>query len=655
MALGGPDPKTWVWEEALNIFTVDPTFPVVPQRSTVVGVPWLTWRVYTHLRGPSNKVPSNMIHAEGMTFFTSWYAVADASKEVEGAAAPFFTNGNKVVDSLKEDTNDVAKYSTFELASTTLGGVANLLTTQAGPLETWRDKTGHRGDDFQGTGAGAFWNALDELAHGSRDLVAQMTKDLTTWQTLQLAGGLLKRAGEVLDEGRAKWQGGERFTYDTGLGFSVSATGSELSTPSGVVRAIWQAPELIADFASHPPPKYDRESDGWPKSTFLGGVLDEGNLVPREKLEQAAKKVWQEHLKVADTNGSAVAWLLDLTYRQSLPYLPTIRPPVHLDLSRGGGPPPGSGPGSDGAGPGGGDGSTGDTGPVTTTTSSGPPPPPPPFTSIGGGGPKGGLFPPPGTPNTFLKVPTGSYVGRDGVVIGPDGKPVLGSDGRPIIVPPGSRVNGNGEIVGPRNTGNLEQKDRLRKAYPPPGTKVSGNAGESAMERYLKSLRRTPPPLPPLRAPDTMPLTMSKFDPLSNFHSGPGALGGSRIGVSSDLSSSLAPPSGGKPATTSTAGPPLGGPKSGAGSGNGVPFYPPSAGGAGGTGGAGQGKGERDRTTWLAEDEETWGTDPTVAPGVLGRRRTRTRGPGSTRITSQPQRDYTSGLGEGAATGGSTG
>ncbi|MFC3452140.1 hypothetical protein [Amycolatopsis speibonae] len=656
MALGGPDTTKWVWEEALNIFTRNPDIPEVPSRSTVLGVPWLSWHVYTHLRGPSNKVPTNLIHAEGMTFFTSWYAVADPSKELETAAGTFFTTGNTVVDSLKDETNQVGKHATFERASITVGGVANWLTAQVAPLEGWRDKTGHRGDAFQGTGAGAFWNVLDGLANKCQGLVAQLTKDLTTWQALHLAGDLLKRAGEVLDEGRARWQGGESFTYDTGLGFSVTAPGSELWTPSGVVRAIWQAPALAADFASHPPPKYDREKDGWPKSTFLGGVLDEGNTAPREKLELAAQRVWQEHLKVADANGTAVAWLLDLTYRQSLQYLPTLRTPVRPNLSGGSGGPEdgGAGPGGDGAGPGGGDGTAGGNGPGGSTTSL--PPPPPPVTRVGGDGAKG--FPPPitkvGGPDTLLKVPTGSHVGPDGTVIGPDGKPVLGSDGRPIIVPPGSRVNGNGEIIGPRGTGNLEQKDRLRKAYPPPGTSTPGTNGESSMERYLKSLRRTPPPLPPLRAPDVLPMTMSKFDPQAGFHSGPGSLGGGRIGVSPDLPSSSVPSPGGKPASTATGGPTaLGGPKGSAGSGNGVPFYPPSAGGAGG---AGQNKGERDRTTWLAEDEETWGTDPTVAPGVLGGRKRRPRASGGTRLSADTRRDHTFGFGEtGQSTGTTTG
>ncbi len=50
-----------------------------------------------------------------------------------------------------------------------------------------------------------------------------------------------------------------------------------------------------------------------------------------------------------------------------------------------------------------------------------------------------------------------------------------------------------------------------------------------------------------------------------------------------------------------------------------VPFFPPMA-GAGGMGGAGQQQQqERERSTWLAEDEDVWGTDPQLGPAVLGR------------------------------------
>ena len=50
----------------------------------------------------------------------------------------------------------------------------------------------------------------------------------------------------------------------------------------------------------------------------------------------------------------------------------------------------------------------------------------------------------------------------------------------------------------------------------------------------------------------------------------------------------------------------------------GTPFYPPMGGGMGG-GGAGGDQRERERTTWLAEEEDVWGTDPDVVPAVIGR------------------------------------
>jgi hypothetical protein len=55
----------------------------------------------------------------------------------------------------------------------------------------------------------------------------------------------------------------------------------------------------------------------------------------------------------------------------------------------------------------------------------------------------------------------------------------------------------------------------------------------------------------------------------------------------------------------------------GAGS-SGVPFFSPMAGGGMNGGAQGQPQ-ERERTTWLAEDEDVWGTDPDVTPHVLGR------------------------------------
>ncbi|PPK70916.1 hypothetical protein V5P93_002775 [Actinokineospora auranticolor] len=51
----------------------------------------------------------------------------------------------------------------------------------------------------------------------------------------------------------------------------------------------------------------------------------------------------------------------------------------------------------------------------------------------------------------------------------------------------------------------------------------------------------------------------------------------------------------------------------------GMPFMPPMMGGMGGAGGAGREEKERERTTWLSEDEKVWGTDTDIGDGVIGR------------------------------------
>ncbi|GGS30364.1 hypothetical protein [Actinokineospora fastidiosa] len=51
----------------------------------------------------------------------------------------------------------------------------------------------------------------------------------------------------------------------------------------------------------------------------------------------------------------------------------------------------------------------------------------------------------------------------------------------------------------------------------------------------------------------------------------------------------------------------------------GMPFFPPMMGGMGGPGGGSGNDRERERQTWLTEDEKVWGADRDGCPGVIGR------------------------------------
>ncbi|MDN3359676.1 hypothetical protein [Actinomadura sp. DC4] len=95
-----------------------------------------------------------------------------------------------------------------------------------------------------------------------------------------------------------------------------------------------------------------------------------------------------------------------------------------------------------------------------------------------------------------------------------------------------------------------------------------------------------------------------------NPFGGPGGSGGldgdNGLGGASNLLNSGSPGADGAP----------GSPTDGSG---GVPFFPPMMGGGGGAGGAGEKPQERERQTWLTEDEEIWGTRVDVRSGAIGR------------------------------------
>ncbi|MDH6116812.1 hypothetical protein ABH930_000231 [Kitasatospora sp. GAS204A] len=234
-----------------------------------------------------------------------------------------------------------------------------------------------------------------------------------------------------------------------------------------------------------------------------------------------------------------------------------------------------------------------------------------------------------------LKVPAGSKINADGTVTGPDGKLLTDSNGNKIVLGQGDTISHDGSVLD--SSGNpVSQSSQLLADEE---AAMSSNH-PSQQQGGWNDFNNTPLPQsgPPqfdtsnIPASTPLPTTGgagSGFNPQQVLNNG-GLLtpdqtkaaqqaaalnpdqvpGGQNPGRStSSAASSLDPSqSSGGPSTptpTQSQQPPM---------------MPPMGGmggmGAGGAGGQGQ---ERQRTTWLSEDEETWGTESTAVDGVIGR------------------------------------
>ncbi|GAA2792972.1 hypothetical protein [Crossiella cryophila] len=685
--LGPVDWSKWTWEQALNIFQDGATYPVVPNRQTVAGAKWLKWDCWSAVNGELGK--SGDKHEYYVKYATNWmnyWGVADTDSEtLTKPMNEFYGNARKIVDSLRAGVNTVAQPETFNRAFRTLNGAKDLLNSQAAKLKAEQKTIGHKGDDLQGAGATAFWKLLGGLVYKCEDVVRQLgVRQGHAWNALADAQGWLDNpATKEIDEAKGgllvaidkisaaytDWFSAKPVSYDTGIFGRITSTGSALAWPGGAFTAVWTCEEFRQDLKANEPSGSSYWSGGeqFPRSSKIGA--DARNAAFWNTLEEIAKNLWLEHLRTTlDGPAAKAVQSLGASYNEAATYLPTIITPVQLDLSNpkpppppGGGPPPPPPPGGPKDGP-----------PKPPPGKDGPPKPP------GTGGPKGpkdgkGNPPPPipnpgsqgpGTgkkdptnpngpngpnrpgPDSVLKVPGKSTIGADGVVRGPDGKPLLDAFGRPIIVPPGSRINSDGEIVG-RNGTKLTEKDRLSR---PETTAPGDKPAESELDKYLKSLRGNNTPAPPTLLSNTPPPpSVTPKGPLG-LHSGGSSSGPSLGSGGGQHQQQGAPPPPASKTVTTEGGPSLlKDPPGTGGQGNGlggVPFYPPTAGGPG-AGAPDQNKGERDRSTWLAEDEETWGTDPKLMPAVLGRRR---RG----RATAGGPRNHAPGGSDGRLAGGTT-
>jgi hypothetical protein len=259
----------------------------------------------------------------------------------------------------------------------------------------------------------------------------------------------------------------------------------------------------------------------------------------------------------------------------------------------------------------------------------------------GGGGADGLNLPNGGGGADGLSLPNGGG-GVDGANLLGGGDPANGGAGGflPGLVPPGGGADGNGSTsgkngIGPGGDGAFDENGLGNDILKPP---PDGGDGLSLLPSGAgQSDTRIPPganddvpggllgklPKGGAGAPGGLGVDSNGFgsDPGKGFGSGllaanggagnlPGGLGGLGGPGNSGLTGLPTQLSGGSPGVNGTPG--------SSGDGSGVPFFPPMMGG-GGAGGGGEKPQERERQTWLSEDEEIWGTRVGVRSGAIGR------------------------------------
>ncbi|MGH3380327.1 MAG: hypothetical protein ACRDP6_36895 [Actinoallomurus sp.] len=227
---------------------------------------------------------------------------------------------------------------------------------------------------------------------------------------------------------------------------------------------------------------------------------------------------------------------------------------------------------------------------------------------LGSGGPGGGGLGDPGNGalgnGAFMPglMPPAGGAGGDGSGDGKVGPGGDGSFGEPgagngIVTPPGGAGGADGGVGIPSGAGSSKTTLPPGSALPPGGA-GGGGSGVGAGAGAGRGFGASP-------------------GSAGAGGAGAGAGGGGLGSGDSPLTTLPMQATGGSPGMSGTAGASGAGGTSGDG-GGGVPFFPPMMGGGMG-GGAGDKPQERERQTWLSEDEKVWGTNVALGSGVIGR------------------------------------
>ncbi|MGW1835230.1 WXG100 family type VII secretion target [Streptomyces sp. NPDC002067] len=636
------------WSQLLNSFFQKGTaggaaLTLIPTLESVTAVSW-THAYWNYALGQDpwkGQWVTRYDDGRGLSR-TAGIAMLEGQEGLDDEKSPWYqlsAGSTKVVDALGGAGTDVTSVPSFTSAQEQLTGAIQYFNNFHIGLDQWRAKLDSPESGWKGSasasfadvlmrlsrafeeidhltggpgGSGGYLGAINQAGQALRTAVDEMRQSLTTWrqQPTWTPAGALQQVLSGLDVNHKDNPGG-------GLGTT----------------------QLVLN------------------GQTIGYIDQDATW---QQVEAKAKELWlqtaQQHLnaKVPDINTK-----LKAAYTQSALDLVPVPPSIENAINGGGyggnaTPPPGTSdkdpdkdldknlPDTDKdlpPGTGEGDGGTGDLDPGNTGDGNG----------LGSdlNGDKNGLGSDLDPGNTGDGNGLGSDLNGDKNGLGSDLNPGNTGDGNGLgtglngdknglgsDLNPGNTGNGNGlgSDLNPGNTGdgkgdgNIPPYLRHPGSVPPPGTTGNRrnpyqNPGSSRDLTGGKDITYKPPRPGRSDLRHWSPDDSKKYTPppTSSTRFRPGTSTGSgNIPISSNGQSGTSGTSGtsGSNGTGGVRGP-ISTSSSGGKNGSGVPLFPPMANGMGG--GKGQENQERERTTWLAEDAAVWGTDPELAPTVLGR------------------------------------
>jgi uncharacterized protein YukE len=672
------------WEDLVNIFSdgavassgagapsgssVAGSAPPMGLRDAVVAEPWFTqymwnqpysngmdaWFPYKYAGNGETYVSGVIFNYHGTaappnTDGTATATSGDPGLDATSASSPWgkFNGGAwQIIAQVYGDPQGTTSTQqiTFEQAAEALAAVKNFLDGKQPTIQSWMDELYSSDSGWKGSGSQAFHDVLGNL---------NKTLGIAS-QALQPMPDAIASAKEALMTAIARIQS----AY-------YGWAGSQIPSPiKAVEAAIGSLTGTLAEDGT-----YTGTISWGGMGTQISGHLESPDLW--KSIEDFAKQIWLENVRVTldslvpeiakalgtgyTTAGIGLSHMDGLTRdpSTSAPSASAIDPKTGYVGPLGGSSltAPGSGS-SDLSGPGG--GSSGD------SSLSGPSGGGSSVTAPAGGssdlsGPGGGS-----SGDSSLSGPSGGgssvtapASGISSPGSGPGGKslltgPASGSDGRsnpaggnnlnvPPPLPPGSAMipPATGHGIG---SGKTDTPSKGGTTYPPVAPKNSDNGFHSTIGKPKPApgsgtgsqFDQHPPKVtvpkitkfPTVGGGGVNPQLVSRMAPAGTNYLPPtmaGPAGPSGINGATGLNGQIGA-AGGVGGSGGSAMGPGGVPGQG-----GVPLYPPTGGmGAGMGGPGGQPTQDRERTTWLAEDEEVWGTAPKAAPTVLGRRPART-------------------------------